>query len=355
VFHRFHSLAFNAAGAAAFDATIRELAAANQADDGIWVKSDELEVVALGGPPGSEGAAPAPGTPANFSSLSTDIVNDAAGRVAFAATIGFSPAVNATNNTGIWSGMAGVGELELLIREGDQAPGTSAGVLIGDLDGNFSVIINGGRVAFNADLTGAGVDGTNNTGTWSTALGTLTLVAREGDPAPGTDTTFLGVGYPAMNTAGQVAFGGVLTLPDPQDADLGIWIQDASGVVRLVIRDNDQIELAPGDFRTISDVTVGLVGTGGEGGRGTTLNDAGRIVFTGFLSDRRGIFITPDSGGPGGIDGGGVDGGADSGTPPMCGACGPGASAAMTLAASILWAARCRGRGFTRTRKQCSM
>ena len=45
---------------------------------------------------------------------------------------------------------------------------------------------NAGQTAFFANLTGSGVDATNDLGIWSEGTGSLALVAREGSHAPGT-------------------------------------------------------------------------------------------------------------------------------------------------------------------------
>jgi len=123
--------------------------------------------------------------------------------------------VNNSNNSGIWAEGAG-GELSLVVREGNQASGTPDGV---DFSFFFPPVLNGaGRTAFRVRLDGTEVNNTNNSGIWSEgAGGELALVAREGDQAPGTpdDVNFSEFSSfsrsQVLNAAGQAAFLGDLT------------------------------------------------------------------------------------------------------------------------------------------------
>src|SRR5262245_32781629 len=77
---------------------------------------------------------------------------------------------------------------------GQSAPGTAGGVTYESF-GMFvhpdhfvygtPVLDDAGRVAFRANLTGDGVDSTNNQGVWSEGSGSLSLVGRTGNQAPG--------------------------------------------------------------------------------------------------------------------------------------------------------------------------
>ena len=67
---------------------------------------------------------------------------------------------------------------------------------------NFSLLVsryalnNAGQTAFVAELSGSGVDGYNDDGIWSEGSGSLALVARSGDHAPGTPS---GVNFSYQN------------------------------------------------------------------------------------------------------------------------------------------------------------
>src|SRR5207253_3187139 len=76
---------------------------------------------------------------------------------------------------------------------------------------------NAGEAASRALFFGTGVGSTNDTGIFRGSAGNLTLIVREGQRAPdGTDRfdDFLSPVVPALNDAGQVAFGATLYGPD---------------------------------------------------------------------------------------------------------------------------------------------
>ena len=60
----------------------------------------------------------------------------------------------------------GSGELALVARTGSQAPGTESGVNFIDL--HFPSLNSSGQIAFRANLTGSGVDSSNDKGIWAT-------------------------------------------------------------------------------------------------------------------------------------------------------------------------------------------
>ena len=90
--------------------------------------------------------------------------------------------VNAANDRGIWVDSGG--SMRLVVREDQQAPGLPTGVKIRTVA--LSDISDAGKVAFVA-LVG-GMDGMtpvpDQRSIWSEAFGPLSLVARSGDHAP---------------------------------------------------------------------------------------------------------------------------------------------------------------------------
>ncbi|MEM6331568.1 MAG: choice-of-anchor tandem repeat NxxGxxAF-containing protein, partial [Planctomycetota bacterium] len=113
--------------------------------------------------------------------------------------------------------MAGTATFDTIALSGDAAPGTPAGVSYGSF-GN-PVLNDAGQIAFNAGLAGASVGVDNDRGIFSEAAGSPGmpgLVAREGDPAPGTAA---GITYgtifdvPVLDDAGQAAFRGFVFGP----------------------------------------------------------------------------------------------------------------------------------------------
>jgi hypothetical protein len=104
---------------------------------------------------------------------------------------------------------------------GQPAPGTG-GAIFGDFSTVpppvIAVINEKGSVAFLSTLTGGGVTPSNNLGIWIDEKGTQTLIARTGDPAAGTHSTFEVMEFPLIADNNRVAF---LALTAAQK--WGIW------------------------------------------------------------------------------------------------------------------------------------
>src|SRR5262245_17135976 len=142
------------------------------------------------------------------------------------------PSVSPNNDTGIWSEASGT--LALVAREGDAAPGTAPGVVFGEILRHQSS--NTGHITLQATLSGPGVNESNDRGVWSNASGKLVLVARTGSPAPGAGegAVFADFDEALINSSGQIAFIGRLAGSgvDPTN-ESGIW-SEASGTLALV-------------------------------------------------------------------------------------------------------------------------
>ena len=62
---------------------------------------------------------------------------------------------------------------------------------------------------------------------------------------------------PVLNDAGQTAFAARLTGSGVRfHNNSGIWATDRTGVLQLIARTGDPLEVAPGDFRTISVLSL---------------------------------------------------------------------------------------------------
>jgi hypothetical protein len=123
-------------------------------------------------------------------------------------------------------------------------------------------------------------------------------VAREGSPAPGTSTgvNFGSFGNVVTNASGQVAFSAILQTigggVTPSN-DRGLWAQDPSGQLTLVVREGDSFTVSPGVVRTINSIafTADLSPSGGEDGRDLSFNDDFTLVFVlGFTNGTSGVF-----------------------------------------------------------------
>ncbi len=101
----------------------------------------------------------------------------------------------------------------LVVRSGIEAPGLP-GLTLASIDRAFE-IHNGEPILFSGSLSGPGVTASNNSAiwTWDQTFG-FTLIAREGDPAPGcgSGASFGTLGRPGINNS-HVAFTAWLTGP----------------------------------------------------------------------------------------------------------------------------------------------
>lgn len=173
--------------------------------------------------------------------------------------------------------------LSIRVRAGDPAPGTQPGVVIGSWPDAWVHPNDAGDVAQLALLTGPGVSDANDTALYGPSAGGLALVAREGDPAPGTepDTVFgAGPHSVVINAGGQVVFyAGLLGPSVTLENGFGIWRHDpVTGVVELLVRQGDPAPELPG-------VMLAWLGH-------PILNDRGDVVFSAGLV---GPGVTPET------------------------------------------------------------
>ncbi len=140
------------------------------------------------------------------------------------------------DDTGLWSGTTG--SLALVAREGDAAPGLGS-VAYGEFAANRLDLNASGDVAFESQLTGSGVNNSNRRALWLSGISSTGLVARTGSLAPGTSASFGGFQHPVLSDSGNLAFLGLL---NGTFGDRGIWTGNASGLT-LAARFGDQ---APG-------------------------------------------------------------------------------------------------------------
>ncbi len=130
-------------------------------------------------------------------------------------------------------------EIRTVALSGQQVPGAPEGVNISGFNTRAPALNDLGQTAFMASLTDSGVD----SAILSEGSGSLALVARKGDQAPGTAS---GINYnffqfgsplPPLNNVGQTAFKARLTGNGLDSTNNhGIWATDRSGILQLVAR-----------------------------------------------------------------------------------------------------------------------
>jgi hypothetical protein len=203
--------------------------------------------------------------------------NDAR-QVGFLATLQGS-GVTDSNDASLW--LWSNGNLRLVAREGQPLGGT--GYTPKPFFSFPSTAINGaGKFVLDANVS---TDSSSKYGIFTADESGTSLIALGGQHAPGTPDSvlfdnFIGsTGNVAINGAGQVAFLGNLTGPGINSTnDQGLWATDRAGVLRLIAREKDTLEYSPGLFGIIATFSSNPR-SGNEDGDKITFNDRGEVVF----------------------------------------------------------------------------
>jgi hypothetical protein len=216
------------------------------------------------------------------------------GKIAFQGWLTGGDVVDGVDDEGLWSNVSG--SLQLVARSGGPAADAPAGVNYGLFSkSSFALLNDSGQLAFHGALAGSGVDESNNEAIWLGAPDDLALVVRRGEQAPDipSGTTFGHMHYPSLNNAGQIAFRAELTGDEVGPANnRGIWATDRDGNLQLIARTGDQMEVAPGDSRTLALLDFVTV-SGNSDGRRSAFNNLGQLAFWASFSDgTQGVFIS---------------------------------------------------------------
>ena len=226
--------------------------------------------------------------------LATGLQINDRGHVAF---IGHNEATQVPftiNDQGIWSDRTGV--LAPIAIDKQPAPGIGGGAF---LTAFREVTLNAvDQAAYIGVLEGPGVDDNNSFGVWSEALGGPRLVAREGSCRArsrrrrglrflrGARHESLGTNGVLRNRAGQRRHR--------SERQGRCGPKRIDGTLRLIVREGDTIEVAPGEMRTLQ--ASGLsAGSAGQDGRRTGFNDRGQFVaLARFTDDSAAVLIWDD-------------------------------------------------------------
>lgn len=199
------------------------------------------------------------------------------------------------------------GELVEVARSGAQAPGLPAGTTFqkfGDFVTNKPLQLGeDGRVVFMARLDSPPPA---NESLWiADPDGTLHLLARSGDTAPGAPAgvtfgngsggLFPTFGPRALDATGRVAFSAHLTGAGLSFFSRGLYATDSSGTLRKVVQPGDQLDVQ-GDGtepRTVADVAFDNDADTLEGYNGPVFGQGGRLVFrVSFTDGSEGLFAS---------------------------------------------------------------
>lgn len=178
----------------------------------------DLELIAVSGQP-------APGLPlgvtfSDFNGMPPAL--DDSGHLTFASAIEGPGVIAGINDRAVWSDLSGT--LTLLARAGHHAPGTGFGVDFAQIAP--PLLDERGHVAFLATLQGPGVDSSNQVGIWTTRAGTLTRLVRGGQAAHGIPgAVYYSIQDVVFGTEGHVAFIASIDAPGLPTADKGgLWV-----------------------------------------------------------------------------------------------------------------------------------
>ncbi|MEX2093378.1 MAG: choice-of-anchor tandem repeat NxxGxxAF-containing protein [Pirellulales bacterium] len=188
------------------------------------------------------------------------------------------------NNQVFWTNA--LGSPKIIIREGDQLPGTESGTKF-----NGGYYLRGiswnddGEIAFFSGLPGPPEPGSGyaDVGLWTENNGLLSLVTRRGGSVPGVPgAEFRNFGSLSSNSEGHVAFSAALRPGvggvGPFFATTGIWAHDNDGVLRLVARSSSPV---PGEVDQIFSNFGSFA-----------INDAGQVAFQASTTAREyGIWV----------------------------------------------------------------
>ena len=260
-FASFGTPSLNKGGAIAFVADV----SSGRVSQGVFVANKGvISAVAVQG-------SPAPGG-GQFSAFHDPSMN-ASGDIAFVADLS-----GGTATQGVF--LARTGSISAVALQGSLAPGGETFDLFGAPSLNRA-----GAVAFVAALTG----GSAAQGMFLTSKGVTSVVALQGDAAPGTGTgTYTGFGRPSLNDGGKIAFGANVS---GGTATQGVFVASSGGVSAVALQGSG----APGGgtFAAFSSPSLNKSGavafaadvSGGAAAQGVFLVSKGVISVVALVGD----------------------------------------------------------------------
>lgn len=289
-------LLVNPHGMVVFNARLQGQDTDTNTDSGIWCRdSGELFLVAREGDamPGHQGL--------YYGGIGNASVN-AAGQIVYTSGVSGS-GINDPYTRIIWRYQDGV--YEALVNAGDAVPGISETTIKSIFETRLSA---SGSVVFKARLEGASITESNEIALIISDGNSLSLIAREGDLAPGAGNAMfedIASFSPTVNAIDQVAFSASLTGDFIDNSnDRGVWATRPNGELILVVREGETFDIDDSphseDLRVVSRVFM-QEESGGEDGLRIGLNNLGQLLLTlRFTDGSEGFFVATISDG---IDG----------------------------------------------------
>jgi hypothetical protein len=272
---------FSSTGATAFRGVLAGPGVSVENASGIWVeRNNSLAIVAR------RGNLAMPGL--YFHNIGEPALNGR-GQTAFLAAV-TGAGVTASNKNALWAEKDNV--LSLVARAGNLAPGLTNNAVFDVFD--EPLINSDSDIAFTASWVYPSGNIGSHEGIWVRRNDSLSLIAATGHFAPGgpQESRFSDIDDISINSTGQVAFSGTLAGGLTTAAnDTGIWAQTLGGVLTLIAREGQAMEVAPGSIRTIS--TLSLARGTNEDGHGSAFNNRGALAFTATFTDgSSGVFVS---------------------------------------------------------------
>lgn len=270
---------------------------------GFWLKPADgpLELVAGGGmtPPGEGGQAEWLVSHQNSFSLGDD------GEMVFTAD--FRRGNGEPELNGIWKRTT-VGQIQPVVIAGDSLDIIGSTRQFSGVGERGAVLGGRGEIVFDGRFTetldsGASV---STYGAFKKVDEETEVLALSGHTAPGTDglAEFDRIGFAAgrlnygngwitTNNAGQAVFGATLTGEGIDNTNnLGIWAEDRSGELKLIVRTGDFVQVAPGDNRQI-EAFYFWGSYNNHSGLPSGFNDRGELTFLASFADgSQGILVS---------------------------------------------------------------
>ncbi|MDQ7014336.1 MAG: GC-type dockerin domain-anchored protein [Planctomycetota bacterium] len=202
------------------------------------------------------------------------------------AFVGTLDVADPESDSGLWTDRGG--SLVLLVREGDAAPGTDSSTIAAI---SPHVVLNdAGDIAFRCGLRNA--DSQTNTAIYlARADGSFQLVALEGDGIADElgDVTIATLGDPQLNNAGEMLFAATLTGADvDRDSNHALLARDTDGIVYSVAREGQMIDPDGSGMRQIRSIVADT--SAARAGR-DPLDETGRVgLALSFTDNTFGVF-----------------------------------------------------------------
>jgi hypothetical protein len=107
------------------------------------------------------------------------------------------------------------------------------------------------------------------------------------------EANFSDLSHPSLNSAGQIAFRADVTVTGLDTTnDKDICATDDTGTLQLIVCTGDRLEVAPGDFCTLSDLNFTSALRNSDG-RSSGFNNVGQLAFwANFTYGSQGVFVS---------------------------------------------------------------